>query len=605
MPRREGVADPLEDLRRLGRPPTTQGNSTLDAIERRIDKATKIFRDVADLVLRGSTSFSHESFITHQLRDNWSSVVQPWLIFLLERFVLPTEEPETLAGIATRECVLTCFPPLLEVQDVNSMKPLTKYLVQTWFKIITLEHPNWGPWSALVFPIDLPETSSVPFLIPPTSYELDSRFGAILIRYLNGMIRRMPAKELSDFVAFISLIRSKWCFPSVNPLDMDDNRGPFLDTLISVLRALCKRNTTYRRSVASQFREEDNMYQVACITFRYISELEENIQSAQILVESRFIDVIFDHWTEVFLIAEEGEKESQAPVISPCIARTLDSISRVMPHQAVLRPFVRKMRHVKSLRCGEVEERMGSSSATRVVWEAWQRLTQKALILYPFYRAAKKTGLCCQSAQCPNITAEARESDPTDQQYFRCGGCLSVLYCSRTCQKLDWSSIHRKFCRTFANRTLVPLSVDTFHMKAWIQDCIWGNASSLMQNIQNHVRLYEARLEDLSNHSSSLADGLASDTQSIADKSRNPILFIDIDTSDVPSLSSFAVLDTPTILTKLVPKYGWESGVVDNLLAYWRDEVKQEEIMVVVLLPQGTGGPAAVWFKLSYPLCSQ
>jgi hypothetical protein len=52
---------------------------------------------------------------------------------------------------------------------------------------------------------------------------------------------------------------------------------------------------------------------------------------------------------------------------------------------------------------------------------------------------------------------------PPPRRVGQCTGCLSAYYCSRTCQKLDWSARHKDLCPTIPEAGSYGASVPVFH----------------------------------------------------------------------------------------------------------------------------------------------
>ena len=72
-------------------------------------------------------------------------------------------------------------------------------------------------------------------------------------------------------------------------------------------------------------------------------------------------------------------------------------------------------------------------------------------------RAAKE-------GRCGLITCRA-----SDQKMRRCGGCKSVRYCSKECQRADWK-YHRAVCVTSRLLPLIGGSVDNYFARHTLQD---------------------------------------------------------------------------------------------------------------------------------------
>ncbi|KAJ8091009.1 hypothetical protein PM082_024933 [Marasmius tenuissimus] len=110
------------------------------------------------------------------------------------------------------------------------------------------------------------------------------------------------------------------------------------------------------------------------------------MHNAQTLVDTRFIETLFEIPPAYFA---QDESEPIRTRMSTRFARMLDCISRVLVYQLILRQFIRKMRRIRA--SDGLEERPKTTSI--VVWEAWQRVTEKAYILYSIHRTMKAIGL--------------------------------------------------------------------------------------------------------------------------------------------------------------------------------------------------------------------
>ncbi|KAL0069979.1 hypothetical protein AAF712_002876 [Marasmius tenuissimus] len=538
-----------------------------------------------------------------QIRANWSSLLERWVKFFLERFIVVIEEPTTSDGVDTLNCALTCIPELiLSLELGNNPAPhLENLVVQAWLKVVDKNHPSWGPWSLVLVGIvmDRPTTTTlIPVATSPVLYQLegDPALGLILIRKLDILVEYLPTMDplhLSYFHAFFTLIiNTDQCFRNGRPILLECNRPELL--IRSLLRVL--RTVFYKRKLAPGLEPGDLdrndpehiVHFVACVSLSLLRNVEHNPLDVLEVLEYGIIDIMSKVPPLYFLL------DSESRSLSTCFVAVLEVISRFLVYETIMRRFIRKTQKIRSSE--DLEQRLRSVSEP--VWGAWVRVKDKALVLYDVYRGMKRSkGLCSfpQASVCPNTSPPVIDGvvDHSEgRRYFRCAGCAGAMYCSPACQKMDWQFKHRQECPRKPSPDVLTLLHDFQFIREWMKSYIQDNGPLVSRDVDDFV--------------SSIGELPAgydmADRSLIKENRKNPIIFVNLDVKDLPSSDSIKIVD-PEWVNRSQSTYHWRPESVETFLRYWRDP--QEDMSTIFLLlsfPRESPQAMIIWGQMDFPL---
>ncbi|KAL0062772.1 hypothetical protein AAF712_010310 [Marasmius tenuissimus] len=150
----------------------------------------------------------------------------------------------------------------------------------------------------------------------------------------------------------------------------------------------------------------------------------------------------------------------------------LDTVSRYMVYPKVLREFSRAVRKEGSI----IDSNTRPAS---LLWDCWRSCLEKAAYLYTIRQNLKADGALyrCSVAACTNIDVI---------KFKRCSAC-KALYCSESCQQLDWASGHRAHCSSSdAHRNGARL--DLGFLESVVTRTLTTNAGQVTEIIDSYSR---------------------------------------------------------------------------------------------------------------------
>ncbi|KAJ6599403.1 hypothetical protein B0H10DRAFT_2441307 [Mycena sp. CBHHK59/15] len=158
-------------------------------------------------------------------------------------------------------------------------------------------------------------------------------------------------------------------------------------------------------------------------------------------------------------------------------------------YHSVLSPLQKTLEDVSDL----VTTEAFLTSGVFIEWAEFLKLTKDRLIIKDYFDSDEyRSFKACDNTACAKIRHK--------MEFRRCSGCLSLYYCSKKCQILDWQEgRHRSLCRIIQNRRQLdqdPFSTrDKSFMRALLhahfdtckQDIYVRQAMRLRQYPSNHV----------------------------------------------------------------------------------------------------------------------
>ncbi|KAK1231902.1 hypothetical protein PQX77_004970 [Marasmius sp. AFHP31] len=506
-----------------------------------------------------------------QIRANWSSLLEKWVKFFLERFIVVTEEPTTPDGVNALDRALTCIPELIFSLDMDNRpaQHLENLVVQAWLKVVDKDYLSWGPWSLATTGIVMGRhttTTLVPVATSPVLYPLGGgpALSLILIRKLNNLVEYLPTMHplhLSYFNAFFSLINStNQCFRNSRPILLECNRPELLiRSLLRVVRTLlCKRKLAPGLEPGDLDRTDPEriVHFVAYTSLSLLHNVKHNPLDVLNVLEHGIIDVMFKVPPLYFLLDHESRSFSAGFVA------VLEVLSRFLVYETIMRRFIRKTQKIRTSE--DLEQRL--QSVSEPVWGAWVRVRDKALHLYGVYRGMKRKGLL--------------------PQYFfsRTTDDISA--------KMDWQLKHRRECPRKPSPGVLTLLHDFQFIREWMKSHIQANGPLVSRDVEGFV----SSIGELP------ADYNMADRSLIQKNRKNPIIFIDLDAKNLPSFDSIKIVD-PEWVNRSQSTYHWRPESVETFLRYWRDP--QEDTSTIFLLlsflrviPQAM----IIWVQMDFPL---
>ncbi|KAL0060960.1 hypothetical protein AAF712_012224 [Marasmius tenuissimus] len=386
---RAGLA--LEALRRLGDPPS---NTRVD-----LSQPSQQIRTAIEVM--GSLAGSQESAA---IRTKWTSLISLWVKFLLEDIILGDQErPFTPEGIAAWDRILMyvprCFLAAIQFNEEEEEEEENRHFwklvspcfeplcTQVWYRVIEDCHRTWDAWCQLITPLSLFKNSDIRNAVPPRRviYKFDERTGRILLHHINfhiPRIHRMPDGILSTVKMFIDMIIK---YGKHNPLMFPAVIGHAMPTLIKLASTIMFRRKTDPSYPSTDVLEQ--LHSLLITTLRCLCTLIRDSGSTEIALDSGILKVLLRPPPYLFELDDTEHCSRQEEKLAHWTSSTLQLISRFIVYPNALHSFLVAVRRVDV--DGLDDELCGKS---RLTWECWRGLKDKALLLRDIRKAMRENG---------------------------------------------------------------------------------------------------------------------------------------------------------------------------------------------------------------------
>ncbi|KAL0569253.1 hypothetical protein V5O48_012718 [Marasmius crinis-equi] len=364
----------------------------------------------------------------------WSSVIHPWVVFLLRQIC---REPSPPKGVDAFETILATMPPLLALpssypEDTHptshsSDSAIRPLVAQIWLQTVERYHTSWGPWSGLMTNM----AESWPAFVAPLGYPNDSNLGYIFLRHLKRLtkgIATLPTSLVTDLADFLCVISLDGDIQE-SSLGRPSLRGAVVPALVRVISGvICKRKIS--RSAGDRNNERVAARRLVHVAAHLLLLVVDDPNSVAKALGAGILKAVINAPGWVFT-------ESDSASCATLFRLVLDNISIFLAWPLVLRHFLKAGKRIPVL--GRLEMKLKAKNES--IWEAWERTKAKANELGGFRRELKEqVSPLCNYDQCPGTKVE------TKPDYLHCTGCFRAIYCSAGCQKSHWKSGHREFC---------------------------------------------------------------------------------------------------------------------------------------------------------------
>ncbi|KAF9257029.1 hypothetical protein L218DRAFT_949514 [Marasmius fiardii PR-910] len=520
---------PFIQLRKLGKPPSSFNVNSPDL------RFTTVLHIMGAICghLRGigGGGVTGSSTVQRQMQTNWASYLGPWVEFLLEVVVSKAQEPTTEAGFDARDRILMFIPGFLDytvsesdiVIDLPTLKRSSPNILplfyQVWREVIALDHSTWGMWSILL-------SSIIPYMGNPASRlgvlnnfvnKLDKApqekdVGSLFIRRLNSIIPLVPVMALHQTPSVFHFLNLFVIIPEHRPwLLCQDHRGSVVIAVVK-LASSCLYRQKSLRNTGNNEPLAGNFHRLAVVLLSYVMDIISGSAWMAKALDSGIIHALFK--TYPFLLQHDNNSTELETKLSVAGTTLMDHISKYLLHSSVLHAFLRVMRRIERSKTLEKEMRGKSKS----LWSAWERCKGKASVIREFRKGLRAKGfIFCTYEQCPL----RQSSSNTRVGYFICMGCGIAVYCSRSCQKFDWKSDHRKLCREKKAGSGQINNYDYMFFQQWIYAFIYANPDAIRELSNRHLAILATR-PDLQ---------LSDDEKAIKNGRRSPIFYLNFNTS--------------------------------------------------------------------------
>ncbi|KAK1225460.1 hypothetical protein PQX77_011609 [Marasmius sp. AFHP31] len=345
----------LTYLRRLGRPPRSPALGLTD----HISTLEVILEVVATFAAtrRGLNGRDASKSVIFMIKEEWKSVIDPWIMFLLKVVVSASDGPSTPQAVEIVNQTLTLIPLMMsfprDSSIAGSITQTSPYLflllVQVWCKIIDENHPAWGSWSSLLFdyaPSDRLKRR-VPTRIETPPDDKDEIVGRLIVRHLQRESLRVPTMSLDELNSFKMFIG---CFPVayfIGPrtaVSLMSVRRPVVSSCAYILSQLLSE----RKSLSRATSKSPECLLVHDITTLLAGYPEPFIDDPVWVVEvmnAGFIKAIFRAYPCLF------EAGRHRPVyldqsLTYWLCKILDQISKFLIYSSVIHKFSRAERKI-------------------------------------------------------------------------------------------------------------------------------------------------------------------------------------------------------------------------------------------------------------------
>ncbi|KAL0057683.1 hypothetical protein AAF712_015661 [Marasmius tenuissimus] len=336
---------------------------------------------------------------------------------------------------------------------------LQRLLAQAWRDVVHEGHSTIDEWSILLLGL---KNESQTDLIDEHVFRV---FGPddmpSIIRYIASVTPRLVSISPHDFSRF-------WVFLSLFTRFATKSTDLLLKAPgschIPVLSQLLTKVLQIRHEVTTGRRVDIGLDEPAFLTAEILltSALDGPDQVSQALA-SGLLSTFIKKPHRLATLPMESQK-------ALCVL--LDTVSRYMVYPKVLREFSRAVRKEGSI----IDSNTRPAS---LLWDCWRNCLEKAAYLYTIRQNLKADGALyrCSVAACTNIDVI---------KFKRCSAC-KALYCSESCQQLDWASGHRAHCSSSdAHRNGARL--DLGFLESVVTRTLTTNAGQVTEIIDSYSR---------------------------------------------------------------------------------------------------------------------
>ncbi|KAK1229572.1 hypothetical protein PQX77_007362 [Marasmius sp. AFHP31] len=563
----------LEALRRLGNPPSIGG----------VDLAQPSQQIRTAIEVMASLAGSQEAAA---VRDNWTSLISPWVKFFLEDIILgDQEQPFTPEGIATWDHILMyvprCFLAAIQFdEEEEEIKQFLKLVspffeplcTQAWYRVIEDSHQTWDAWCQLVTPLTFYKNSDIRNAVPPRRviYKFDERTGRILLHHIHFHISRIPRMSDSKISAVKMFIDVVIKYGKHNPLMFPTVIGHAMPALVKLASTIM-----FKRKIDPNCPSDSVLEQLHFLlvtTLQCLCTLIRDSGSAEIALNSGVLKVLLRPLPYLFQFDDTEHCSLQEWKLAHWTSSTLQLISRFIVYPNALHAFLVAIRRMDV--DGLDDELCGKS---RLTWECWRELKDKALLLREIRQAIRETGSisCANVNGCP-LFGQSREMAPhqrVQKRRFQCSGCSWEIYCSIECQRVSWSE-HRPMCRAISQSRNQIVPRLTSHSDATFFDMlahffVMHHSATVLDRVDRHV----GWLSDV--------ETLTQDQQLIKDRVKNPIIFLNFDTPATPTPDNCLQILDPTTLSRK-PEISLQPLWLKTCIDMWDHPALDRDMTMVV-----------------------
>ncbi|KAL0576719.1 hypothetical protein V5O48_005261 [Marasmius crinis-equi] len=331
----------------------------------------------------------------------WSSVLHPWIVFLLRQICQLEGEPSTPEGIDAFENILASIPPVLalplprfaNMYPVShcfdpTIKPL---VVQIWLRAVEQHHITWGPWSGLMAYM----AKSWPALVPSLDYTHDINLGSVFLRHLECFTQAITTLPfVSNIANFLNVISLDGNIQECPIFVCGSLREATIGALVRLTSGLARRK---RKGYASDKLKKEALREAIFVAIRLLTLVIVDPSSVVSALNAGVLEMIVKVH-KCFSIEEQ-----RADLSTNCLT-LLDTISTYLIWPSVLRHFVKTRKKLPASSRLEMEMK----TKDELVWEAWESTKAKANELGDFWRDLKKqVSPLCNYHQLTPLSAQA------------------------------------------------------------------------------------------------------------------------------------------------------------------------------------------------------
>ncbi|KAL0566897.1 hypothetical protein V5O48_015102 [Marasmius crinis-equi] len=604
-----------DTMGQLGRPRTSSG---APPAKHKIDT---FLRALSVLPSHRSNSLAQ----TIAVKANWSRIIKPWVVSLLENIILSDEGPQTPEDVDFFEKTLWilpfffscphCMDAMFDISSQSgSLSNLRLLVARVWFNVLKSEHRTGNSWSNVCASFCFDTSSRSREVALATAFSLLKSIAArfpgqlapVFALYMDRETRRLPlmhVHELHNYERFISLL-------GMGLLGSDDGEAgesPFgtptpsvvkyiIPPLVRLLSRLCRKILP---KIPPTGGEEHPAYVIMKCTLHLIDGLSSGYLEPSYLLDAGFVDYIFHRYPfHTLWVSLKDEFERLIRIL-------FGRIHRFLIYPTVLHRFLIIMKRIE--RSDYLERDMGVSSSR--LRECWEDMKNEAVLLRSVRRNMKSMSsflTCCRSecrpSQCKN---------PADLRFFRCAGCSLAIYCSRACQKLAWRlEGHRKECSSSRKglegkfhlvntEPKSPKKVDIFFSPGGdffiIPDEDFHFLSELIKDYLtcHSLKINEAAESYIVSLSITKKD-LSRDQQSIQARARRPIIVLDfepVENQNPMQDERFRFVGDLGELEEYYKDRGVYREDIEEFLVNWRLYGGENVLAVLSLFPGKAGRP--------------
>ncbi|KAF9258259.1 hypothetical protein L218DRAFT_739665 [Marasmius fiardii PR-910] len=313
-------------------------------------------------------------------RNNWTSLIAPWIMLTIEELILPDLESETPYTSNTRELAMWIIPYLLyppklharidfSLRELRDETPeLAILLSRVWVKVIDQHHRTWGPWANLLASIVRGDLVQGP--THSTTYEIFKSLhplGHIILRHINDETPRIPTMnndELVGFNNFILLANSDQ-YGGSGPLNAEGVEKNSLPALIRLASGLLYKRKILREPGLNSEREAS----IVTLVLNNILKMMDGSVRVSEAIESGIMVALIRAFPCYF-----ERDDPRLPQFEEHALKLLDRVSMYLVYPSVLHQFLRSSK--KIMRLKEIQKQLRSKS--KVLWGAWERTRKKA-----------------------------------------------------------------------------------------------------------------------------------------------------------------------------------------------------------------------------------